>query len=156
VLTLAVPAQVDLTLEGLVAEAALERLVTRVLAHVRYQVAALGEGLATHHTLVWLLTYYQKQRETEKKTVLVIISLPRCLSLPLSIYLYLYLCIFKVIDLQGPFRRAPRKLPSGSGFFFHPFARGSPMKSKRSNFSYRNCTPFHFRNNKNSFLSRRK
>jgi len=54
-LTLAMPPQVHLPLKGLVAEAALERLVAGVLTHVRDQVAALGERLAAHHALVRFL-----------------------------------------------------------------------------------------------------
>ena len=55
-LGLAVAAKVHLALETLLAEAAGERLVAGVLAHVGDEVAALGEGLAAHHTLVGLLT----------------------------------------------------------------------------------------------------
>lgn len=54
-LTFPVPSQVDLPLEGLVAEAALKRLVAGVLAHVRDQVAALGERLAAHDALMRFL-----------------------------------------------------------------------------------------------------
>lgn len=53
VLSLAVASQVDLALERPSAEFASERLEARVLARVRYQVAALREGLAAHLALVW-------------------------------------------------------------------------------------------------------
>lgn len=69
VLSLPVPPQVDLALEGLVAETALEGLVTGVLAHVGYQVTALGERLETHYALVWLFTCNHKR---EKNVFLVV------------------------------------------------------------------------------------
>ena len=63
-LALAVTAEVDLALEGFFAEAALEGLVAGVLAHVRYQVAALGEGLAAYDALVrFLACGHNKKRE---------------------------------------------------------------------------------------------
>lgn len=46
-LALPVPPKVHLPLERLVAEAARERLVAGMLAHVRNQVGRLGERLAT-------------------------------------------------------------------------------------------------------------
>ena len=54
-LGLAVTAKVNLALERPTAELAGERLEARVLARVRYQVAALREGLAADLTLVWFL-----------------------------------------------------------------------------------------------------
>jgi len=54
-LRVAVAAQVDLALEGLFAEAARERLVARVFAHVRDQVRRLAERLAAHDALVRFL-----------------------------------------------------------------------------------------------------
>lgn len=63
VLTFPVSSQVDLPLERLVAQAALKRLVTGVLTHVRDQVATLGERLAAHHALVRFLTCNTKSRE---------------------------------------------------------------------------------------------
>lgn len=54
-LSLSVPSKIDLPLERLVAEAALERFVACVLAHVRDQIAALGERLAADHAFVRLL-----------------------------------------------------------------------------------------------------
>lgn len=54
VLTLPVTSQVDLPLERLVAEAAREGLVPRVLAHVCDQVGGLAEGFPAHDTLMRL------------------------------------------------------------------------------------------------------
>lgn len=56
VLTLAVPPQIDLALEGLFAEAAGEGLVPGVLPHVRDQVGALAERLLADDAFVGLLT----------------------------------------------------------------------------------------------------
>lgn len=56
VLAVAVPPQVDLALEGLVAESAGKRLVAGVLAHVGDQIGRLAEGFAAHDALVRLLT----------------------------------------------------------------------------------------------------
>ena len=57
VLALPVSPQVHLPLEPLITEPASERLVARVLAHVRDQVAALRERLRTHDALVRLLSW---------------------------------------------------------------------------------------------------
>lgn len=62
-LTLPVPPQIDLPLERLVAEAALKGLITRVLTHVRDQVAALRERFAAHHAFVRFLACNMKSRE---------------------------------------------------------------------------------------------
>lgn len=56
VLAVAVPPQVDLALEGLVAKSAGERFVTGVLTHVGDQIGRLAEGFAAHDALVRLLT----------------------------------------------------------------------------------------------------
>lgn len=56
VLSLAVPPQVDLPLESSSAQLACERLESRVLPRVRYQIATLRERLATYLTLVRLFT----------------------------------------------------------------------------------------------------
>ena len=64
VLTLTVPPQVDLALEGLFAEAAGEGLVSRVLPHVGNQVGALAERFRTNDALVWFFTW---RGEREKK-----------------------------------------------------------------------------------------
>ncbi len=56
VLTVAMASQVDLALERFVAQAAGERLVAGVLAHVRDQVRRLAERFAAHDALVRLLT----------------------------------------------------------------------------------------------------
>lgn len=61
-LALAMPPQVDLALEGLVAETALEGLVAVVFSHVGYQVAALGERLVADYALVWLFTWKHEQK----------------------------------------------------------------------------------------------
>lgn len=55
-LSFSMTSQIHLPLERLVAETTLERFVARVLAHVRDQIAALGERLATHHAFMRLLT----------------------------------------------------------------------------------------------------
>lgn len=55
VLRLAVPPQVDLALERLLAQAARERLEARVLSHVGDEVRGLAEGFAAHHAFVRLL-----------------------------------------------------------------------------------------------------
>lgn len=57
VLALSVPSQVDLSLEGLLAEAARERLVARVFSHVGYQVRALAEGFPADDAFVRLLSW---------------------------------------------------------------------------------------------------
>lgn len=62
-LTFTVSAQVDFPLECLVAETTLEGFVAGVLAHVRYQIAALGEGFTAYHALVRLLACNQKKIE---------------------------------------------------------------------------------------------
>lgn len=62
VLTLAVPPQIDLTLEGLFAEAAGEGLVPGVLPHVRDQVGALAERLLADDAFVRLLTWGEGER----------------------------------------------------------------------------------------------
>ena len=54
-LRLPVPPEVDLPLEPLLAEPAGEGFVSRVLPHMRDQVAALTERLAAHHALVGFL-----------------------------------------------------------------------------------------------------
>lgn len=56
VLAVAVSPQVDLALEGLVAQSAGKRLVTGVFAHVGDQIGRLTEGFAAHDALVRLLT----------------------------------------------------------------------------------------------------
>lgn len=55
VLRLAVPPEVDLALERLLAQAARERLEARVLSHVGDEVRGLAEGFAAHDTLVRFL-----------------------------------------------------------------------------------------------------
>lgn len=65
VLALAVPAQVHLALERLVAQAARERLVARVLAQVRDQVRRLTERLAAHHALVRFLAWKQQRKKNQ-------------------------------------------------------------------------------------------
>lgn len=55
-LTFSMPSKIDLSLKGLVAEAALERLVARVLAHMSDQIAALRERFTAYHAFVGLLT----------------------------------------------------------------------------------------------------
>lgn len=68
-LSLSVPSKIDLPLERLVAEAALERFVACVLAHVRDQIAALGERLAADHAFVRLLAWnriFSRVREREE------------------------------------------------------------------------------------------
>lgn len=55
-LSFSMSSQIHLPLERLVAETTLERFVARVLAHVRDQIAALGERFATYHTFMRLLT----------------------------------------------------------------------------------------------------
>lgn len=52
--------QIHLTLKSSTAKLAGEGLETRVLAGVRYQVAALGEGLAADLAFVRLFTWKQK------------------------------------------------------------------------------------------------
>lgn len=54
-LALAVSAEVDFPLEGLVAEATREGFVARVLTHVRDEVRRLAEGFAAHDALVRFL-----------------------------------------------------------------------------------------------------
>ena len=54
-LGLLVAAQVNLALKGAPAQVAGERFVSGVLARVRDEIAALGERLAAHDTLVRLL-----------------------------------------------------------------------------------------------------
>lgn len=62
VLAVAVPPQVDLALERLVAQAASERLVAGVLAHVGDEIGRLAERFAAHNALVRLLScYFNKQ-----------------------------------------------------------------------------------------------
>lgn len=56
VLTLSVSSQVDFPLERFLAEAARERLVARVLPHVRDQIRRLAERFLAHYALVRLLT----------------------------------------------------------------------------------------------------
>lgn len=56
-LALPVSAEVHLALEGLFAEATRERLVARVLPHVRDQVRRLGERFSAHHALVGFLAW---------------------------------------------------------------------------------------------------
>lgn len=58
VLAVPVPPQVDLALERLVAQAASERLVTGVLAHVGDEIRRLAERFAAHDALVRLLSCY--------------------------------------------------------------------------------------------------
>lgn len=71
-LTFPVPPQVDLPLEGLVAEAALEGLVAGVLTHVRDQVAALGKRLAAHHALVRFLACNTKKGERVSESLVTL------------------------------------------------------------------------------------
>ena len=68
VLAVAVPAQVHLALEGFVAQAARERFVAGVLAHVGDQVGRLAERLAAHDTLVRLLSCWFRVVKRERET----------------------------------------------------------------------------------------
>lgn len=81
VLALAVPAQVHLPLERLVAEPARKRLVARVLAQVRDQVGRLAERLAAHHALVRFLACSpgesKKKKKTQKPLVYYLIQMHR-------------------------------------------------------------------------------
>lgn len=56
VLRVAVPSEVHLALESLLAQTTRKGLVPGVLAHVSDKVRALAERLRAHHTLVRLLT----------------------------------------------------------------------------------------------------
>ena len=58
VLAVPVPPQVDLALERLVAEAARERLVPGVLAHVGDEIRRLAERFAAHDALVRFLACF--------------------------------------------------------------------------------------------------
>lgn len=69
VLAVAVPPQVDLALEGLVAQTASERLVSSVLAHVGDQIGRLAEGFTAHDAFVRLFTC---NNVGEKKTKTII------------------------------------------------------------------------------------
>lgn len=64
VLRLTVPSQIDFALESSTAQVASERLETRVLSRVSYEVAALRECLAAYLTLVWFFTCKRK-KETQ-------------------------------------------------------------------------------------------
>jgi hypothetical protein len=52
-----VTSEVHFALEGSIAHVARERLETRVLAAVCYQVRRLTERLAANYTLVWLFSF---------------------------------------------------------------------------------------------------
>lgn len=66
VLTLTVPPQVDLALEGLFAEAAGERFVSRVLPHVGDQVGALAERFRANNALVGLFTWRENRKRRKR------------------------------------------------------------------------------------------
>lgn len=68
-LSLSVPSKIDFPLERLVAEAALERFVACVLAHVRDQIAALGERLAADHAFVRFLAWNKKFLNVRKRKI---------------------------------------------------------------------------------------
>lgn len=60
-LTFAMAPQVDLSLERLIAHAALEWLITRMFSHVRNEVGALAERLLANYADVWFLTWKEKR-----------------------------------------------------------------------------------------------
>jgi hypothetical protein len=64
-LALAMTAQIDFPLEGLLAQPAAERFVPGVLPHVGDEIRALAERFQTDDAFVWLFACKREQKETK-------------------------------------------------------------------------------------------